>query len=72
MAGKAFQFVVNRGRQPDAACRDPTICTQDVQQMSERGLNEDDRPLTPTWTLARGEMRRQKSAHDRFIETTKC
>jgi hypothetical protein len=40
--------------------------------MSERGLNGGDRALTPSWTATRGEMRREKSAHDRFIETTNC
>jgi len=26
IAGEAFQFVVNRGRHPDAACHDPIFC----------------------------------------------
>ena len=38
--------------------------------MSERSANGGDRALTPSWTATRGEMRREKSAHDRFIETT--
>src|SRR5947209_19290926 len=37
--------------------------------MSECGLNGGDRALTASWTATCGEMCREKSAHDRFIET---
>jgi hypothetical protein len=39
--------------------------------MSQCGLHKDDRPLTSAWTLARGQMCRQESAHHRFVETSK-
>jgi hypothetical protein len=39
--------------------------------MSQCGLNDDDRPLTPAWTLAIGQMCREESAHHRFVDTSK-